>query len=61
MISLGIVVALIIYGNSVENWLIVAICVGALGGLVQKIAQSGGKFMFPVMADDNFMLGGLMG
>ena len=61
VIALVIVIALIIYGNSVQNYLVVAICFGAIGGLVHEIAQSGGKFMFPAMDNDNFMLGGLMG
>ena len=62
VISIVLVVGLVGYGYSVQNWLIVGICVGAIGGLVHEIAQSHGKYMIPTTDESgNFMLGGLMG
>lgn len=61
VVSILIVVVLIFYGYLIQNWLMVGICVGAIGGMVHELAQSHGQYMIPKVADGNFMLGGLMG
>jgi len=45
-----------------NDWLIPAISVGALGGLAHELVQSQGKYMLPASDDKgNYCLGGLVG
>lgn len=58
------IVLIVIFGSlgyAWQNYLVVAICVGAVGGLVHEIVQSGGKYILPTTDNGNFMLGGLIG
>jgi uncharacterized membrane protein YccC len=62
IVALAVILGLIIYAIPVQNWLLLAISVGALGGLVHEIAQSQGQYMTPhTDTSGNFVLGGLMG
>jgi len=66
LLSAALVIALLIAGVFTtyvwQHALIVAISVGALGGLAHEIVQSGGKYILP-NKDENgdFCLGGLVG
>ena len=44
-----------------ENYFLMAISMGALGGLVHEFAQSGGKILFFKKGEDGFYLGSLAG
>lgn len=64
IITLGLVVVLgILAWLSAQHvwWLWLAASVGALGGLVHEIAQSGGKILFFQKHDDGLYLGALAG
>jgi len=57
-----VLLALLAWASVHHNWLFwVAASVGAIGGLVHEIAQSGGKIMFFQREEDGMYLGSLAG
>lgn len=44
-----------------NNGLILAVCIGAIGGFVHEIAQTGGSIAYPVMKSDGVYLGAVSG
>src|SRR5947208_1039292 len=46
---------------STRNYILVAVSMGALGGLVHEFAQSGGKILFFKKQEDGFYLGSISG
>ena len=61
IIAIIVLILFLVWGLQSQNFLLAAICIGAMGGLVHEIAQSGGRYMLPHMDGTNFVLGGLMG
>ena len=61
-VSMGIALAILAWASSHYQWLLwLAASVGALGGLVHEIAQSGGKILFFQTRQDGMYLGSLAG
>ena len=61
-VGMGIALAILAWASSHYQWLMwLAASVGALGGLVHEIAQSGGKIMFFERHQDGMYLGSLAG
>jgi hypothetical protein len=61
-LGMGIGLALLAWASAHYQWLIwLAASVGALGGLVHEIAQSGGRIMFFQTHQDGMYLGSLAG
>jgi hypothetical protein len=61
-VGMGIALAILAWASAHYQWLIwLAASVGALGGLVHEIAQSGGKIMFFQRNQDGMYLGSLAG
>ena len=61
-VAMGIALAILAWASSHYQWLMwLAASVGALGGLVHEIAQSGGKIMFFERHQDGMYLGSLAG
>ena len=61
-VVMGIVLGVLGWASAHNNWLLwLAASVGALGGLVHEIAQSGGKIMFFQRHQDGMYLGSLAG
>lgn len=64
VLSLAITLVIAVWGYSINDALLTSIAVGALGGLVHEIAQTGGVFMLPgrdATNPSNVYLGGLYG
>ena len=60
--GMGIALAILAWASSRHEWLLwLAASVGALGGLVHEIAQSGGKILFFQTHEDGMYLGSLAG
>lgn len=57
------VLAIIVTVFSIRNeeYFLIAISMGAIGGLVHEFAQSGGKILFFKKADDGYYLGSVSG
>ena len=49
------------YSIQNANYFLIAISMGALGGLVHEFAQSGGKILFIQKAEDGYYLGSIAG
>jgi len=61
-LGLGVGLAFLAWASAHYQWVIwLAASVGALGGLVHEIAQSGGKIMFFQRHQDGMYLGSLAG
>lgn len=64
VVTVGLAVALVIlaYISAGQRWWIgIAAAVGALGGLIHEMAQSGGKILFFERKADGFYLGAIAG
>ncbi len=57
------IIAIIVANTSIktENYFLLAISMGALGGLLHEFAQSGGKILFFKKGEDGFYLGSVAG
>ena len=61
-VTMVVLLALLAWASTHNNWLFwLAASVGAIGGLVHEIAQSGGKIMFFQREEDGTYLGSLAG
>ena len=50
-----------VYSIDYEEYFLLAISMGAIGGLVHEFAQSGGKILFFKKAEDGYYLGSISG
>ena len=61
-VAAGVVLAVVASVSAKQqSWILIALSVGALGGLVHEIAQSGGKILFFERKLDGIYLGSLAG
>lgn len=61
-VAIGVALAFVAYFSARQQaWIAIALSVGALGGLVHEIAQSGGKILFFERKLDGMYLGSLAG
>lgn len=61
LLCMAACVAAAVVGSVFEWWLVLAVGMGALGGLIHEIAQSGGKILFFQRHEDGLYLGAVAG